>query len=186
MRLLRRSRPSPALVVASIALLAALAGTGVAAVQLAAPNSVGSAQVIDGSLQKADLEAGVLAAAGKRGPAGTPGPGGEAGPQGEKGHKGEKGDKGDPCTRIWARVAASGQILIQGGNLLSVDAAGTGFWNLRYNRSVSQCAVIVTTDDVAFATASPYSSPDTQILVRTYDIVTRNGKAVGLDIAVFC
>jgi len=61
MTTLKRFSPSPAMAVASIALLVALGGTSVAAIQLAAPNSVASAQVVDGSLQKKDLNASVLA-----------------------------------------------------------------------------------------------------------------------------
>jgi len=64
MRLIARLRPSPALVVASLALLVALGGTGMAAVALVPKNSVGSKQVIDGSLQSEDLAPGqVLAGA---------------------------------------------------------------------------------------------------------------------------
>jgi hypothetical protein len=45
MQTLLRHRPSPAMVVACIALLVALTGTSVAAVQALAPNSVGTAQI---------------------------------------------------------------------------------------------------------------------------------------------
>ena len=48
-------RPSPALAVSLVALFVALGGTGYAAVELAPKNSVGSAQVINGSLQTVDL-----------------------------------------------------------------------------------------------------------------------------------
>ena len=57
MRFISRFRPSPAMVVASIALLSSLAGTSVAAVTLIAPNSVASRQVVDGSLRSRDLNA---------------------------------------------------------------------------------------------------------------------------------
>ena len=57
-----RLRPSPALVVATIALLVALGGTSAAAVALLPRNSVGSAQVIDGSLKSRDFHAGALPA----------------------------------------------------------------------------------------------------------------------------
>jgi hypothetical protein len=57
-----RLRPSPALVVATIALLVALGGTSAAAVALLPRNSVGSVQVIDGSLKSRDFHAGVLPA----------------------------------------------------------------------------------------------------------------------------
>jgi hypothetical protein len=56
-----RFRPTPALVVATIALLVALGGTSFAAVSKLAPaNSVGTSAVIDGSLLAKDLKAGVL------------------------------------------------------------------------------------------------------------------------------
>jgi len=49
-------RPSPAIVVSVIALFVALGGTLYAAVTKLLPkNSVGSSQVINGSLQKADI-----------------------------------------------------------------------------------------------------------------------------------
>jgi len=59
---LRRLRPSPALVVATLALLIALGGTSAAAVGLLPRNSVGSSQVIDGSLRTRDFASGVLPA----------------------------------------------------------------------------------------------------------------------------
>jgi len=66
MHRIARRRPSPALVVASLALLVALGGTGAAAVALAPNNSVGTKAVIDHSLLKQDFRAGQL-------PAGAPG-----------------------------------------------------------------------------------------------------------------
>ena len=50
-------RPSPATIISLVALFVALGGTGYAAVALAPKNTVGSAQVINGSLQKIDLSA---------------------------------------------------------------------------------------------------------------------------------
>jgi hypothetical protein len=57
-QLIARFRPSPAMVVATLALLFALAGTGVAAVALVPRNSVGSDQVINGSLRSVDFKPG--------------------------------------------------------------------------------------------------------------------------------
>ena len=62
MQLIARFRPSPAMVVAALALLVALTGTGVAAVALVPRNSVGSDQVINGSLRNADFKAGEVIA----------------------------------------------------------------------------------------------------------------------------
>src|SRR6188472_3644904 len=107
-----RHRPSPALVVACIALLVALTGTGVAAVSQVVPrNSVGTAQlkpnavvsakVKNGSLLRADFKAGQI-------PAGPAGPAGPTGPAGPAGPKGDKGDPGASATALWAVVTSTG------------------------------------------------------------------------------
>jgi hypothetical protein len=94
---LKRFRPSPAMVVACVALLAALAGTGVAAVKVLAPtNSVGTLQVINGSLKRVDfaplqLPRGLRGLRGLNGPAG---PAGSAGPAGAAGAAGAQGPAG--------------------------------------------------------------------------------------------
>jgi hypothetical protein len=111
MKRLMRHRPSPAMVVACLALGIALTGTSVAAVTALAPNSVGSAQikanavtaaklknanvtgakiarnavtgtkVLNGSLTAADFVASSLPK-GPAGPTGATGPAGPAGPAG--------------------------------------------------------------------------------------------------------
>jgi hypothetical protein len=90
-------RPSPATIIAVIALFAALGGTSYAAVTKLLPkNSVGSAQVINGSLLKKDLSKKTVAALkGNRGPAGPAGAQGAAGPAGPQGATGPQGPKGD-------------------------------------------------------------------------------------------
>jgi hypothetical protein len=91
-------RPSPATIISLIALFVALGGTSYAAVALAPNNSVGSAQVINGSLQKKDLSKKAVAALkgnrGLRGPAGAQGPAGAAGPAGATGAAGAAGAAG--------------------------------------------------------------------------------------------
>lgn len=69
-----------------VALFVAVGGTGFSAVTKLLPkNSVGSGQVVDGSLQKVDLsKAAVRKLAGRPGPAG---PAGATGPQGPKGEE---------------------------------------------------------------------------------------------------
>src|SRR5262245_38356792 len=85
--------------VALAALVIALGGgSAYAAVTLAPKNSVGSAQVINGSLQTVDLSQRAVAALkgnrGPQGPAGPAGPAGAAGPAGPAGAAGAKGDTG--------------------------------------------------------------------------------------------
>jgi hypothetical protein len=87
-----RRLPSPATVLSIVALLVALSGTAYAAGVLAPKNSVGSAQVINGSLQKADLSK--AAAAALKGNSGTPGSPGTAGPAGPAGPVGATGQAG--------------------------------------------------------------------------------------------
>ena len=104
-KLLRR--PSPASIVACIALLVALGGTSVAAVSQVARNSVGTPQLRDSavtnpkirnnainsakvaarSLLRSDFAPGQLPAGpvGPQGPAGPAGPAGAAGPAGSDG-----------------------------------------------------------------------------------------------------
>jgi hypothetical protein len=75
---MRQFRPTPAGVIACLALSIALGGSAFAATTLVPRNSVGSAQVINGSLLKKDFRRGQL----QRGPQG---PQGEQGPQGPEG-----------------------------------------------------------------------------------------------------
>jgi hypothetical protein len=100
MRNLKLQRPSPAVVVALIALFVALGGTGYAAIVLPAnsvgtkqlkKNAVTAAKVKNASLLAADFKAGQLRA----GPPGAPG---AQGPQGPKGDKGDPGANGSPDT----------------------------------------------------------------------------------------
>ena len=99
-RIRKAGPPSPAMVVASIALVVALGGTGYAAIKLPA-NSVGTkqlrknavtgAKVKDFSLFANDFAAGQI-------PKGPPGANGANGAPGAPGAAGAKGDKGDPGT----------------------------------------------------------------------------------------
>jgi hypothetical protein len=133
-------RPSPALVVASLALLVALGGTSIAAVSAVPSNSVGTAQlknnavtsakikdaqvtsadisnstitatdVKNGSLLKEDFKSGQL-------PAGPTGPAGAAGPPGVSGL--ERKDESTPSNSVNSRslsaVCPSGKRVIGGG-----------------------------------------------------------------------
>jgi hypothetical protein len=87
--------PSPAIVIAMIALFAALAGTSYAAL---ARNSVTTVQVKDRSLLAKDFKSGQL----PRGATGAPGPAGPAGPAGPTGPAG--------AAKAYARVLAGGDV----------------------------------------------------------------------------
>jgi hypothetical protein len=124
-KLLRR--PSPAMIVACLALLVALGGTSVAAVSQLARNSVGTPQLRNGavtnpkiannainsakvrprSLLRSDFAAGQL-------PAGPVGPQGPAGPAGAAGPAGPAG--------------VIGAITVRTSSVSIVDAAMNGVW----------------------------------------------------------
>ena len=100
---LRTRRPSPALVLASVALVLALAGTGYAATALPTNsvsatqlkrNSVASAEVRDRSLTQKDFRDPLRGAKGPTGPAGATGATGVAGARGADGAKGRDRDRG--------------------------------------------------------------------------------------------
>jgi hypothetical protein len=96
-RIVKR-RPAPATIISLVALFVALGGTSYAAIALAPKNSVGSAQVINGSLLKKDLSKKTVAALkgnrGARGPAGAAGAAGPVGPVGPTGATGATGATG--------------------------------------------------------------------------------------------
>ncbi len=131
---LRRYRPTPAMVVACIALAVAMAGTGYAATALPR-NSVGAlqlrnnavtaAKVKNGSLLRADFKPGQL----------IPGPRGPAGPQGPVGPAG-------PSAR-WALVRADGTIVAQSGGITPTAKAATGVYILDFGTSLSGKLILV-------------------------------------------
>src|SRR5262249_50521774 len=99
--------------IALLALFFALGGTAFAAGNALLPkNSVGSAQVINGSLQKGDLSGGaVRALKGNRGLRGAQGTPGAAGPQGPQGVQGVQGPAGPAGTAVaYVHVAADGTL----------------------------------------------------------------------------
>jgi hypothetical protein len=107
----RLRRPSPALLIACLALFFALAGTAAAYHDLIrAPNlrsapklRITGQNVVNGSLSQADFRGSVRGPAGRPGAPGPPGPQGGQGPPGPAGKdgapgaKGDKGDRGDPA-----------------------------------------------------------------------------------------
>jgi hypothetical protein len=120
MRRIRLYRPSPAMVVAFIALLLALGGGAYA--QLRIPrNSVGNAQlranavtspkVKPRSLLRSDFRAGQL----PRGPQGPAGPAGPAGAAGARGATGERGPAGP--------AGATNVTVVQGAQALGTSTA---------------------------------------------------------------
>jgi len=130
-------RPSPAMVVACLALLVALSGTGIAAATQVARNSVGTPQLKDSavtnakirnnavnsskvaarSLLRSDFAPGQL-------PAGPIGPQGPAGPQGAAGPAG-------PAGVIGAVTVRQASVNVPGSAADAVIGGPNGFWVTR-------------------------------------------------------
>jgi hypothetical protein len=122
---LKRFRPpSPGLVIACVALLLALGGTGYAAVQALPRNSVTSIQVKDRSLLAKDFKPGQI----PRGPAGPAGP---AGPQGPA------GPAGGSAASKWALVRPDGGIAAQSGGITLAAHPSGGTYILNFGSAVT-------------------------------------------------
>jgi len=118
--------------IAYIALFFALGGTTYgAASHLLPKNSVSSAQVVNGSLQRVDLSAATIRALhGARGTRGAEGIQGPQGPPGERGPQGLQGIPGVPGTaRAFGLVNDAGQ-LSRSTNVTNVDIPSTGVFCL--------------------------------------------------------
>ena len=189
-----RFRPSPALIVASLALAIALGGTGYAAVVLPA-NSVGTkqlknkavnaAKVKPGSLRASSFASGQLpkGAKGDRGADGLPGAAGPSGPQGAK---------GDPATKLFAVVdGATGKPTVKSAGVDSNKiGSGGNTYAVTFPQSVSDCAPLVTvgftgSGDGGQATAAVAAPGANVVNVATFD--EQGGSTPkGFAIAVFC
>ena len=118
---------------ALLALFVALGGTAAATTALVPRNSVGTRQVINGSLQKADLsKKTVKLLKGNRGAPGAPG---------LRGAQGPTGLTGPPATRLWAMVTSAGA-LARGSGVVSVTPGSTGSYVVVFNQNVSACGYL--------------------------------------------
>ena len=132
MRRFLTRRPSPALVVSTLALLFALTGTGIAAVAALPRNSVGTAQLRNNAVtsskvrnrsllardfKRGQLPRGPIGPAGQPGAPGSPGPMGPTGPAGTTGAAFHESDAAaGPGARAFAIAACpTGQRALGGG-----------------------------------------------------------------------
>jgi hypothetical protein len=197
-------RPSPAMAVAFIALLAGLSGTAVAlpgkntvdsgdikkgAVKRSdiANNAVNSAKVANNSLRLTDFRASDRSQlVGPQGPQGSQGPQGPQGPQ---------GNPGADATALWAVINSDGT-LARGENVESAQKLATGQYEVIFNVSVENCAYQATIGDAGGGTVygevsavrrNPGIVGHTRgvfVKTRTSDGVTDTDKPYHL--AVFC
>ena len=124
---------------AVLALFFALCGTSYAAGNALLPrNSVGSKQVVNGSLGTVDLSKKARRALrGKAGPRGAQGLQGLQGLQGTPGAKGDAGPIGPPGPTQFARVKSTGQLV--SGTATSASRSSTGVYVVHFPTAVSAC-----------------------------------------------
>jgi hypothetical protein len=131
---------SPALVVASAALLVALGETGWATVSQALPrNSVGIAQIKNNSVTSAKIRNGQVRLADLHRTARRPGPRGRTGPAGPAGPPGA-------VTRLWAVVNGTGSIARSAGTT-SAGRLGAGVYEVVFNQNVGGCVFVASVGD---------------------------------------
>jgi hypothetical protein len=191
-----RRRPSPALVVACIALTVALAGTGYSAIVLPA-NSVGTKQLKNGSIiaQKVKKHS-LLAANFKRGqlPAGPAGPAGPKGADGLAGAAGPPGPKGDSATKLFATVQpknGGGGVQLgpsSGVQTLVAQGGGSGTYDLTFKQDVSNCAVSVSLGgtDLETGGATAETNGGSSVTVQTFDLSGIPADLDNFTVTVFC
>jgi hypothetical protein len=121
------------MVIACLALLVALGGTGYAATTLPR-NSVTTVQVKDRSLLAKDFKRGQL----PRGAVGPAGPAGPAGPQGPA------GPGGSGASLKWALVRADGGIAAQSGGVTLAAKPGVGSYVLSFGSAVAGHPIVAT------------------------------------------
>ena len=166
MKRLRRFRPSPAMAVACLALLVALGGTSIAAVNALPANSVGTAQlknnavnsqkVRNNSLLEEDFAPGVL-----------------------------------PPATLWAVVWPNGVVQRSSG-FTSVARDADGTMTVSFNRDVSGCAYVATVGNpsnrgIYLGTASVSIDPMTPNAVLVHALNSANKQIEApFYLAVFC
>jgi hypothetical protein len=181
--------------VALLALFVALGGTSVAAGNvLLARNSVGTRQVVDGSLQTNDLSSkarsalkgntgprgatGAPGATGSTGAAGAPGLTGSTGPAGAPGAQGATGPQGPPgapgrsASNLFVALASDGTLLKNSGATV-VDRAGVGVYRIQFDADITAC--------IALATAGQ----DNGGLFEDYHLYTSRTATSTVNVAIF-
>jgi hypothetical protein len=186
-------RPSPALVVAGVALAVALAGTGYAATALPA-NSVGTRQLQNGAVVATKVKTHSLMASNfKLGqiPAGPEGP---QGAQGLAGPAGPAGPKGDAATKLFATVqpkaGGSGIALgpSSGVQTLVRQGGGSGIYQITFDQDVSKCAVVVSPggNTLTSGEATAKTTGGGGVTVQTFDSDGATDDLDAFTLAVLC
>jgi hypothetical protein len=162
--------------VALLALFFALGGTSFAAAGTLLPrNSVGTKQVVNGSLQTADLSK--AARAGLRG---ERGPSGAAGPQGLP---------GQPATKLFVALDANGKLVKNSGATVAARRS-TGVYRVGFDTDITKCVYLATAGQDSGSLFEDYHLYTSRTGTNTVDVQIFDEKNSPFDrafyLAVFC
>ncbi len=182
---------------ALFALFFALGGTSLAAGNALLPgNSVGTKQVINGSLQTNDLSKTARSAlkgnTGLRGPAGAQGAQGAQGATGATGATGAQGAQGAPgqsATKLFVALDADGTLTKNSGATVATKA-GTGVYRISFNTDITNCVYLGTAGQDAGGVSGDYNLFTSRTGTTTVNVVIFDGSNNTIDLpfslAVFC
>ncbi len=179
---------------ALFALFFALGGTSFAAGEALLPrNSVGTKQVINGSLQTNDLSKTARSALkgnrGLRGPAGAQGAQGATGATGATGAPGAQGVPGQSATKLFVALDADGTLTKNSGATLATKA-GTGIYRISFNTDITNCVYLGTAGQDAGGVSGDYNLFTSRTGTTTVNVVIFDGSNNTIDLpfslAVFC
>jgi hypothetical protein len=177
--------------VALFALFFALGGTAFAAGQALLPgNSVGTRQVINGSLQTIDLsKTAQRSLKGNRGLTGVPGAQGATGATGATGAQGVQGMPGQSATKLFVAMNADGTLTKNSGATLAART-GTGIYRIAFNTDVTNCVYLATAGQDAGGVSGSYNIFASRTSTTTVNVAIFDGSNNALDLpfylAVFC
>jgi hypothetical protein len=159
---IKRTKPSPALIIAVVALVAALAGTAVGGVTVSALKKGEKQQVKKISKRVSKKQAKKL----DRKIELLPGP---------QGAQGEQGPQGEPAGTFWVFSNNGGGIVREKGVANIDTSGGTGLYEVEFEQDVSNCAWLATISRTAQAEpvsgeigVRPTADP-TKVMVHTWN-----------------
>jgi len=196
--------PSPALVIAILALILSLGGTALAARHYLITTSQQISPKVLRELAAMPSPGGQISngSQGAPGPQGTPGPVGPQGPQGPAGDKGPTGDKGPPgdpapvgavSAGHWAVVNGDGSIARSSDPNATATRSAEGSYDVVFDENVTNCAYTATiglsgttaTANPGFITVVRWSENPNGVLVQTYN-VREERTDIGFHLTVLC
>jgi hypothetical protein len=176
---------------AMFALFFALGGTSFAAGNALLPgNSVGTKQVINGSLQTNDLSKTARSALkGNRGLRGLAGAQGTQGATGATGAQGVQGVPGQSATKLFVALDADGTLTKNSGATLATKA-GTGVYRIAFNTDITNCVYLGSAGQDAGGVSGDYNlfTSRTNTSTVNVEIFDETNTLIDLpfNLAVFC